>query len=890
MSLTFEQVGLTGRADIDSVLYGTKLDHSEAEPPGPFVITYAFLQHAPATDTRQTFSGELSDALKAQVVNAARLLEHYADIDFVEVADPGQADVRIGMTDTLEEIRGSSFSPHGNRDRCYWLNEDFYTVDADLSPGSQLYRTLQHEWLHILGLKHPFERSPYNSTEDDAAFFLQTTMAYGDYRADENDHVRSATNQPSTPMGRDVLALQHLYGTSGKSAGDTIWKLDGTPQALFDDKGDDTIDASALRTGLVLDLRKWGEPDDRQIANEPYAWTEDGGGIIRGAVVLLSRFEKVLGTNVDDRVTGNDAQNTLTGSLGRDQLRGGNGNDTLYGDQVAAISGEDGADTLDGGTGHDWLIGGGGNDVFQFGRGGGHDHVDDRADTGFDLLQLGSGITGGDVSLTRSANDLVLRIAGTSDQVTVHSQFGAAATPAEQLRFADGTVWGLGGATLSIETEDAERPEGDIGETPFTFAVRRAGDITGSTTVGWAVAATGGVSAADFGGALPTGTVSFAPGETRKLIVVKVVGDTLFESDGASEQFTVDLRGPTGLTELAVRSASGSIVNDDAPVTATLALAALNADRPEGTGGSTPFTFTITRSGDSSGTASVSWSAAGSGPAPASASDFSAAVPPRGTVTFATGETSRTVTVNVAGDTAPEPDESFSVSLFSPSAGVGISTGAALATIRNDDAILKNITGTSGSDSRTGSSAAELINGLGGNDTLNGGGGNDQLVGGAGNDRLNGGNGNDSAFGGDGRDTLSGEAGRDLLEGGNGNDLLSGGSGADQLAGGANADRFLFGRLGDGGVGSGADVILDFSRTQLDRIELSAIDARASTAGTNEAFAFRGTGAFTDAGQVRYMRNGSATTIQISNDLDSAAEMEIRLIGSIALQTSDFML
>ena len=52
------------------------------------------------------------------------------------------------------------------------------------------------------------------------------------------------------------------------------------------------------------------------------------------------------------------------------------------------------------------------------------------------------------------------------------------------------------------------------------------------------------------------------------------------------------------------------------------------------------------------------------------------------------------------------------------------------------------------------------------------------------------------------------------LNGGGGNDRLVGGPGADTLTGGTGADQFVF------HVGSGKDVITDFSQTQADHIEL----------------------------------------------------------------------
>ena len=107
---------------------------------------------------------------------------------------------------------------------------------------------------------------------------------------------------------------------------------------------------------------------------------------------------------------------------------------------------------------------------------------------------------------------------------------------------------------------------------------------------------------------------------------------------------------------------------------ASLSIAALSADKAEGQSGSTPFTFTVTRGGDTSIATSASWAVTGSGANPAAGSDFVGGVLPSGTVSFAAGQTSKTITVNVAGDTVVEPDQGFTVTLSNPAAGTTIGT------------------------------------------------------------------------------------------------------------------------------------------------------------------------------------------------------------------------
>ena len=125
-------------------------------------------------------------------------------------------------------------------------------------------------------------------------------------------------------------------------------------------------------------------------------------------------------------------------------------------------------------------------------------------------------------------------------------------------------------SALSISPTSAVKDEGDGGTTPFTFTVTRGGDTTGSTTVNWAVGAsenpTSTIPAAtqsDFGGTFPSGTVTFGPTDTVKIITVNISGDTHFEGGGLAESFAVSLSNASGEATITTASATGRIKNDD---------------------------------------------------------------------------------------------------------------------------------------------------------------------------------------------------------------------------------------------------------------------------------------------------------------------------------------
>jgi alpha-tubulin suppressor-like RCC1 family protein len=123
------------------------------------------------------------------------------------------------------------------------------------------------------------------------------------------------------------------------------------------------------------------------------------------------------------------------------------------------------------------------------------------------------------------------------------------------------------------------------------------------------------------------------------------------------------------------------------PLHPTLTISPLSADKEEGNSDSTNFTFRVTRSGDLDAESTARWTVIGSGDNPADAADFLNGRFPSGTVRFLAGQSARTITVRVAGDTTFEADETFTVSLSDP-AGASIDPAftSAIGTIRNDDA------------------------------------------------------------------------------------------------------------------------------------------------------------------------------------------------------------
>ncbi|MDO9208037.1 MAG: calcium-binding protein, partial [Sulfuricurvum sp.] len=171
--------------------------------------------------------------------------------------------------------------------------------------------------------------------------------------------------------------------------------------------------------------------------------------------ILLSDGSKVVINGIQNGTWGNDTLNfkdktedlVLQGLGGQDFIHGGSGNDTIQGNAgTDDLYGGGRDDVLIGGQESDFIAGGGGNDTYVFNRGDGADVILDdnrpeyesfagrnikldtlmkrmalsdtlQSDGGNDTLQFGEGITREDVSYEIYGNDLVIRIAGASDDL-----------------------------------------------------------------------------------------------------------------------------------------------------------------------------------------------------------------------------------------------------------------------------------------------------------------------------------------------------------------------------------------------------------------------------------------------------------------------------------------
>lgn len=142
----------------------------------------------------------------------------------------------------------------------------------------------------------------------------------------------------------------------------------------------------------------------------------------------------------------------------------------------------------------------------------------------------------------------------------------------------------------------------------------------------------------------------------------------------------------------------------------------------------------------------------------------------------------------------------------------------------------------------------------------------------------------------------------DTIFGDRGANRLAGALGDDTLVGRGGADMFVWRNVAEGAFDAETgDVIVDFTRSQGDRINLSGIDAVAG--GGDNAFVFLGSAAFTGrAGQLRFGDRQNVGDIDDDGDIDfftmvsgdvngdRVADFGIRLLNVSSLSASDLVL
>ncbi|MCU7840567.1 MAG: hypothetical protein KZQ94_14455, partial [Candidatus Thiodiazotropha sp. (ex Troendleina suluensis)] len=203
-----------------------------------------------------------------------------------------------------------------------------------------------------------------------------------------------------------------------KSGDDLVLRVNGGPDQVtlnnFFLGGDYLVETIEFATGGELTAAQIFGAFGLSIpvATSDFAQTISGSSTNDGALNGADQADLILGYNGDD---------DLLGDAGDDRLEGGNG-----------------ADSLTGGSGDDALVGGRGDDTYIFRAGDGQDLIDNRGG-GVDTLQF-EGIAFNQVAsgLMRSGDNLILRVSGGSDQVTLQHYFQGGDHAVDRISFISG--------------------------------------------------------------------------------------------------------------------------------------------------------------------------------------------------------------------------------------------------------------------------------------------------------------------------------------------------------------------------------------------------------------------------------------------------------------------
>ena len=608
----------------------------------------------------------------------------------------------------------------------------------------------------------------------------------------------SSVNIDAKRVGFDLVLTHNYFGAADTITIYSYFDADGAPSSSYAVETIQFADGTVWDVAAVKARVLAGTAGNDYIAG--YASADnlsglDGSDTIHGwdgsdTLTGGTGQDLLYGDNGDDVVKGDGGNDTLYGYNGNDSLEGGTGNDTLYG--------EAGNDTLDGGAGNDYLSGNVGADVYLFGKGYGQDWLynydSDTQGTNADKVLLGAGVLTTDVTLTRTYDDLILKINGTDDQLTIQSYFyneGVGNDPVETIQFADGTVWDVAAVKARVLAGTA----GNDYIAGYASADNLSGLDGNDTIHGW------------------DGSDTLTGGTGQDLLYGDN-GDDVVKGDGGNDTLygyngNDSLEGGTGNDTL-----YGEAGND------TLDGGAGN-DYLSGNVGADVYLFgkgygqdwLYNYDSDTQGTNADK-------------------------VLLGAGVLTTDVTLTRTYDDLilkiNGTDDQLTIQSYFYNEGVG---NDPVETIQFADGTVWDVAavkarvlaGTAGNDYIAGYASADNLSGLDGNDTIHGWDGSDTLTGGTGQDLLYGDNGDDVVKGDGGNDTLYGYNGNDSLEGGTGNDTLygeagndtlDGGAGNDYLSGNVGADVYLFGR------GYGQDWLYNYDSdtqgTNADKVLLGA--------------------------------------------------------------------
>ena len=296
--------------------------------------------------------------------------------------------------------------------------------------------------------------------------------------------------------------------------------------------------------------------------------------------------------------------------------------------------------------------------------------VDFAAVADFDIT-IAAGMASGTSTFTLTPTDDV--VDETDETVTVSGSSGSLTVNSATISLTDDDA---APTAITLTVNDDSVAEDD-GATTITVTATVGGTtrFAAATTVTVSVAGSGTATAVDFAAVANFDIMIAAEAASaNNTFTLTPTDDTLDEADE-----TITVSGTSG--SLMVNSDAITLADDDATPS-------LSIDSPivaEGNAGAKDMTFTVTLSAASGQQVTVNFAVDSTDPGTATSGTDYARVS-AGTLTFAVGTTSETVTVSVTGDTTMEPDETVRLTLSSATnATLGTATG--VGTIVSEDGV-----------------------------------------------------------------------------------------------------------------------------------------------------------------------------------------------------------
>lgn len=533
-------------------------------------------------------------------------------------------------------------------------------------------------------------------------------------------------------QGNDYIDLQGTLVESEIHLGagnDTLYLGLGPNSKAYGDAGKDTIIAQTddAATPRNTDNEIHGGDDSDTLA---------GPTNTKVTIYGDNGTDTITGSSGDDYLDGGEGSDTITGNAGNDDLFGGSGNDLIYGndgdDTIDAGAGNDvveagwgddsanggsGDDTVYGSDGHDKIAGGSGNDSL-YGHGGSDLIVGDEFDLASFTSDLSTAASAGGsftiANITGTGHDLIVgggsfdvlfggdgddfvfggNFFNSSDTQIIEeddNDFMDGGRGADQL-FGDDSLGKEGDRVTGIEINslvwhdldlDGIRDAGEIGLANVKVQLFKASDnslFTETLTDSAGRFKLSGLDPLDYyvvftapSGFIPT-LANIGDGSPLDLDDdAEVDSDSDIDASGQTIAFQMDY------DEIETTITAGFTGDPKITVTA----AAVNEG---GSGSQTSAVFVFTLSGPSRETIKIDYSTS-DGFATTVNSDYLGAT---GTLSFAPGETSKSVSIAIYGDDTYERNEDFTLTAVPQIPAQLDGTPASVVTtvvIINDDAV-----------------------------------------------------------------------------------------------------------------------------------------------------------------------------------------------------------